>query len=32
MGEEVKTVIIDNSGLCVEKVKTWLDLGIYHLF
>ena len=32
MGEEFKTMIIGNSGLGGEKVKTWLlDLGIYHI-
>lgn len=32
MGEEFKTMIIGNSGLGGEKVKTWLlDLGIYHV-
>lgn len=32
MGEEFKTMIIGNSGLAGEKVKTWLlDLGIYHV-
>lgn len=33
MGEEFDIMILDNSKLYIEKVKTWLlDLGIYNLF